>query len=227
MDLIGDHLWQSTLFAAVAALSTLFFRKNHARVRYALWLVASLKFLIPFSLLIAIGSSLHFSLKPPIPAAQPAVSFVRYVIQDSSGASLQVPQGERARQTRFIPDFLLPFWLCGSTFVFIAYWRKGRRVRVAFGRCHAGVPRGNRHVLRHDAERGLFLLSAIPGYALCACGGYRWEGDARLQRSFAGHRQRTAGDFELLHTRLLHEQCSHGRQIPPDQDRACRRPIRW
>ena len=53
---LANHLWQSTLFAAAAALLTLALRKNSARVRYAIWLVASLKFLVPFSLLVAVGS---------------------------------------------------------------------------------------------------------------------------------------------------------------------------
>ena len=44
--------------AVVAGLLTLLLRKNHARMRYALWLVASIKFLIPFSLLVLIGSHL-------------------------------------------------------------------------------------------------------------------------------------------------------------------------
>ena len=43
---LGNHLWQSTVFAAVAALLTLLLRKNHARTRYWLWLAASLKFLV-------------------------------------------------------------------------------------------------------------------------------------------------------------------------------------
>jgi hypothetical protein len=30
---IGDHLWQSTLFAVIAGLLTLILRKNHARAR--------------------------------------------------------------------------------------------------------------------------------------------------------------------------------------------------
>lgn len=53
---LANHLWQSTLFAAAAALLTLALRKNSARVRYVIWLVASLKFLVPFSLLVAVGS---------------------------------------------------------------------------------------------------------------------------------------------------------------------------
>src|ERR1017187_3825227 len=59
---MGDHLWQSTLSLAVAAILALTLRKNRARVRYWVWLTASVKFLIPFSLLIALGSHLA---KPP------------------------------------------------------------------------------------------------------------------------------------------------------------------
>ena len=55
---MANHLWQSTLFAAAAAVLTLVLRKNPARVRYRLWLVASVKFLIPFSLLVSLGGHL-------------------------------------------------------------------------------------------------------------------------------------------------------------------------
>jgi hypothetical protein len=51
VDALSDHLWQSTVFAAGAALLTLAFRRNRAHVRYWLWLAASVKFLIPFALL--------------------------------------------------------------------------------------------------------------------------------------------------------------------------------
>ncbi len=55
---LTNHLWQSTLFAAAAGLLTLAFQKNHAQVRYWLWLSASLKFLVPFALLLSFGSHL-------------------------------------------------------------------------------------------------------------------------------------------------------------------------
>ncbi len=61
-----NHLWQSTIFALAAALLTLAVRKNHARIRHSIWLVASLKFLIPFSLLVSAGSHLQWS-NPPVP----------------------------------------------------------------------------------------------------------------------------------------------------------------
>src|ERR1700739_692016 len=58
---VANHLWQSTLFVVMAALLTLTLRNNHARARYWLWLAASLKFLVPFSLLIGLGSHLPWS----------------------------------------------------------------------------------------------------------------------------------------------------------------------
>jgi len=58
---LGNHLWQSTVFAAAAGLLTRILRKNHARARYWLWLAASVKFLIPFSLLINLGNLLSWS----------------------------------------------------------------------------------------------------------------------------------------------------------------------
>jgi hypothetical protein len=55
---LANHLWQSTLFVLLIALLTLPLTKNRAHCRYWLWVLASLKFLIPFSLFIALGSYL-------------------------------------------------------------------------------------------------------------------------------------------------------------------------
>jgi len=63
---IANHLWQSTLFAAIAGLLTLFLRKNRARSRHWVWLAASWKFLIPFSVLISLGSHIHWRSAPQI-----------------------------------------------------------------------------------------------------------------------------------------------------------------
>lgn len=53
---LGNHLWQSTAFALTVRAVTFSLRSNRAAVRSALWLAASVKFLIPFSLLIGLGS---------------------------------------------------------------------------------------------------------------------------------------------------------------------------
>ncbi|HEX4786254.1 MAG TPA: M56 family metallopeptidase [Candidatus Sulfotelmatobacter sp.] len=58
---VGNHLWQSTVFGAAAGLLSLALRKDQARIRYWVWLAASLKFLIPFSLLVEIGNRLAWT----------------------------------------------------------------------------------------------------------------------------------------------------------------------
>jgi bla regulator protein BlaR1 len=52
---LANHLWQSTIVVAVAGLLVLMMRRYGAHVRYWIWFAASVKFLMPFSLLIALG----------------------------------------------------------------------------------------------------------------------------------------------------------------------------
>jgi len=52
---ILNHLWQSSVFAVAIWALNLLFRNNGASIRHGLWLVASVKFLLPFSLLAALG----------------------------------------------------------------------------------------------------------------------------------------------------------------------------
>src|SRR5688500_8767260 len=54
-----DHIWQSTLFAGCAWLVTLLLRNHGAHLRYGVWLVASIKFLVPLSLLAMLGEQLQ------------------------------------------------------------------------------------------------------------------------------------------------------------------------
>lgn len=53
--LAGDHLWQSTVFLAGIAVLAWVLRHDRARVRHALWLAASAKFLVPAAGLVAVG----------------------------------------------------------------------------------------------------------------------------------------------------------------------------
>ena len=64
MTSLLDHLWQSTIFLGFIGLATLLFRGNGAHVRHALWLAASIKFLVPFAALTALGSFVAGSLTP-------------------------------------------------------------------------------------------------------------------------------------------------------------------
>ncbi len=64
LHFLFTHLWQSTLCVFVAWLLTLALKNNRASVRYWVWLVASVKFLIPFSLLVSAGAEVGWRLLP-------------------------------------------------------------------------------------------------------------------------------------------------------------------
>jgi bla regulator protein BlaR1 len=49
------HLWQSTVCVGIAALLAIVLRRASARTRHSIWLLASVKFLVPFSLLVVAG----------------------------------------------------------------------------------------------------------------------------------------------------------------------------
>jgi bla regulator protein BlaR1 len=63
---VANHLWQSTVFIFPIWLLTFAFRNNHARTRYWLWFAASMKFLLPFYLLVLLGSHLTWLHRVPL-----------------------------------------------------------------------------------------------------------------------------------------------------------------
>jgi len=91
---VANHLWQSTLFVALAWLVTLALRRHGARVRYSLWAAASLKFFLPFSWLIGLGTLVEWRTAPTI--AQPAATFVMQEILAAPLVYGAVPQVPRA-----------------------------------------------------------------------------------------------------------------------------------
>jgi beta-lactamase regulating signal transducer with metallopeptidase domain len=62
-----NHLWQSTLCVGVAGLIVLALRRNSATIRFWVWFAASLKFLVPFAALTALGAYVLAPMVPPVP----------------------------------------------------------------------------------------------------------------------------------------------------------------
>lgn len=131
---LGNHLWQSTLFALAAGLLTLILRKNSARARYCLWMAASAKFLIPFSFLVGFGSYLG---SPKIhPTAQPVVFLVQQFNQPFSPGNpahvtAPVAWSSLAAALRLLPILFLVIWLCGCAAVLSLWWLRWRRLTAA------------------------------------------------------------------------------------------------
>jgi uncharacterized protein (TIGR03435 family) len=78
-EFIVNHLWQSSCFVLLAGLLALVLRKNSAKVRYWIWLSASLKFLLPLALLVGLGSHIQWPTRGPV--SIPAPVFTNALVQ--------------------------------------------------------------------------------------------------------------------------------------------------
>jgi bla regulator protein BlaR1 len=126
---LENHLWQSTVFCCVVALLMLMLRRNRAAVRHGLWLAASVKFLVPFSLLVSIGS--HVEWRTPPAMVQPQVSVVEHISQPFAPPApapllVSVPTAPSR-----LPAVLFGLWLCGFAVQGLAWWRRWQHVRAA------------------------------------------------------------------------------------------------
>jgi bla regulator protein blaR1 len=126
---LADHLWQSTLFAGAAGLLTLFLRTNRARVRHWLWLTASCKFLIPLSLLIAMGG--HLAPRTTAPSKQSGLSVVvREVGQPFTGPVDSTPFLPPVPAPSLFPAVLLTIWMTGFAGIAVSWWIRWRGIRA-------------------------------------------------------------------------------------------------
>src|SRR5690349_10630665 len=126
---IANHLWQSTLFASAAGLLTLVLRKNPARVRQWAWVAASLKFLVPFALLTALGSRIEWRTAP---ALAPEVSVVMgQVTQPFAVTTLSAPRATAPVTSNPLPNILLAVWACGFAGISISWGIRWRRIAAA------------------------------------------------------------------------------------------------
>ena len=71
---LANHLWQTTLCVIAEAVLVRFVGARHPRVRHAIWFAASIKFLVPFAVLVAAGQALAPETQPVLvmPAALPS-----------------------------------------------------------------------------------------------------------------------------------------------------------
>jgi beta-lactamase regulating signal transducer with metallopeptidase domain len=91
IDFILTHLWQSTLVALAAWLLAWACRREAAAVRYWIWFVASMKFLVPLALLQQLGDSVGRSMPGPLPFDAELVASAKAVFVPSMPRSLELP----------------------------------------------------------------------------------------------------------------------------------------
>jgi bla regulator protein BlaR1 len=149
------HLWQSTLFAVVVGILVLLLRKHYAPARHWLWLAASMKFLIPFSLLTGLGAQLGWTRAPVI-----TVRRVSIVVEEISRSFVPLDIGLPDNARPVSPDtltlILLAVWLCGCAFVLLRWLSRWRRVSATV---RASLPL--REGREFDALRRLERITGI------------------------------------------------------------------
>jgi uncharacterized protein (TIGR03435 family) len=130
---LANHLWQSTLFASAIGLLTLMCRKNHASVRYWLWFSASVKFFIPFSMLMALGDRLEWAAKAPqiaAPVVSGALAQVSRPFAERSAIDV-LPFQEVPRSSDWLALVVLGVWVSGIIAITFLRVRMARQVRDA------------------------------------------------------------------------------------------------
>ena len=130
----ADHLWQSTIFAALASLAALALREHRAQIRYWIWMAASLKFLLPFAALTAIGGALSWRTVEVVPYENPVV-LIESVSQPFTQTDLSIRETAGQPSTFSLFPALLglaaPVWAVGSAAVLLLWavrWRKVRQI---------------------------------------------------------------------------------------------------
>jgi bla regulator protein blaR1 len=124
----ANHLWQSTLFAGLAGLLTLALRKNHARVRHSLWFAASCKFLVPLSILIALGGHIQWRTATEKPSNVSVV--MDEVSQPFTAPAVSSPLLATLPAASPLAQVLWGIWACGFLGITWAWWVRWRRLRT-------------------------------------------------------------------------------------------------
>ena len=128
-----NHVWQSTVFAAVVALAALALRKHAARTRFLLWTSASLKFLVPFAFLAVLGS--HLPRRAGTAATEAPILTLTKWAQPFPADGVSGTQLSPLRERAAMPAFetwaspLLALWLAG--FASTLGWRFLQSLRLA------------------------------------------------------------------------------------------------
>ncbi|MGH9487947.1 MAG: TIGR03435 family protein [Terriglobales bacterium] len=125
-----NHLWQSTLFAAAAAVLASLLRHHQARVRFWIWLAASLKFLVPFAAFATLAGWLQTFL--PMPAVRAAAAPAAATVSQPFTQLLELGGTlAPAASSHLLAYTLIAVWLAGTVALLVRWRRRWRRLAQA------------------------------------------------------------------------------------------------
>lgn len=112
-------------FVLAAWMVTLMLRGNRAQVRYAVWLAASVKFLLPFSALMSIRGHLGWRAVSAAPSLR-----LPFIVEEASWPfSPAAPDSTAAAPAGIswmdlIPPALCILWMIGAVAIFCPWWKR-------------------------------------------------------------------------------------------------------
>jgi beta-lactamase regulating signal transducer with metallopeptidase domain len=146
LQAIANHVWQSTVVAAAAGLLVVACRRFGPRARYALWLAASAKFLIPFSILSTAGRWFRQRAAVPIvPSFSFAIEQVNEPFSRAVSSSIAPPSGAAAHSVDWVSMAIAgvwAIWAVGALCLVIRWVRGIRQVRAAVREASPQAPVG-------------------------------------------------------------------------------------
>jgi bla regulator protein BlaR1 len=129
MNGVITHLWQCTLLVGLVWLLTVAMRNCPARTRFSVWIAASIKFLVPFTLLTELGS--HWA----APNSRALVHRTFYEVieeinQPFASGLLRAPDSAVQVHSRLdLPTVFAAIWFCGCILMLIRWTRQWSRAR--------------------------------------------------------------------------------------------------
>jgi len=157
-DYVIDHLWQSTLVTAAIAALTLTMRRIPAQTRYWMWFAASVKFLIPFAALAALGAQFEWRhALPPTPAEWTDVIAAASQPFSAPLADRVLPRVTDAAGGLRFAAVAVTVWGLGCAVVLMVWLLRWGRVSAAV---NAGAPITSGRI--HNAFTRLASSPALP-----------------------------------------------------------------
>src|SRR5262245_12759912 len=134
LSALANHLWQSTIVTALAGVVALLLRRYGAHVRYWVWFAASIKFLVPFSLLISLGSEVQVRWRAaPSLVAPASLSVAATGVAQPFTLSITPAPAEREvplARLALLQTMFVIVWFAGLLFIVVMWGQRWLRMRA-------------------------------------------------------------------------------------------------
>jgi beta-lactamase regulating signal transducer with metallopeptidase domain len=134
---IVNHLWQSSCIALLGGLLAFLLRKNSAKARYWVWLSASLKFLLPFALLVSLGGVVPQTVRNPVFVPTPVFPTTLVQIAEPFLTIRNATNPTHASLRAMLPVAIGAVWAAGFFAITLTRCRSWLGIRAAL---RAGTP---------------------------------------------------------------------------------------